>query len=222
MKLIPAIDLKNNKVVIPYGNSRSDYKEIPKDKSPTSDPLKFIDFLLSIYNFSTIYIADLDSIKSFSENNGLIKEILSKFNNLKFIVDNGVRKFSQINFIDNNMTQIIGTETFYEYEKLHKSNFNNFILSLDIKDDNVLCKNSNFFLLSPAKTICMNLDSIGNDYGINRNNIKKIQNLYSNTEIIYSGGIRNHKDLLDLKNFGIDEVILLSSILNKKIDYKIL
>ena len=222
MKLIPAIDLKNNKVVIPYGNSRSDYKEIPKDKSPTSDPLKFIDFLLSIYNFSTIYIADLDSIKSFSENNGLIKEILSKFNNLKFIVDNGVRKFSQINFIDNNMTQIIGTETFYEYEKLHKSNFNNFILSLDIKDDNVLCKNSNFNLLSPAKTICMNLDNIGNDYGINRNNIKKIHNLYSNTEIIYSGGIRNHKDLLDLKNFGIDEAILLSSILNKKIDYKIL
>ena len=222
MKLIPAIDLKNNKVVIPYGNSRSDYKEIPKDKSPTSDPIKFIDFLLSIYNFSTIYIADLDSIKSFSENNGLIKEILSKFNNLKFIVDNGVRKFSQINFIDNNMTQIIGTETFYEYEKLHKSNFNNFILSLDIKDNNVLCKNSNFNLLSPAKTICMNLDNIGNDYGINRNNIKKIHNLYSNTEIIYSGGIRNHKDLLDLKNFGIDEVILLSSILNKKIDYKIL
>ena len=84
MKLIPAIDLKNNKVVIPYGNSRSDYKEIPKDKSPTSDPIKFIDFLLSIYNFSTIYIADLDSIESFTENNGLINEILCKYNNLKF------------------------------------------------------------------------------------------------------------------------------------------
>ena len=51
MKLIPAIDLKNNKVVIPYGNSRSDYKEIPKDKSPTSDPIKFIDFLLSELNY---------------------------------------------------------------------------------------------------------------------------------------------------------------------------
>tara|TARA_B100000886_G_scaffold132162_1_gene89138 strand:+ start:174 stop:842 length:669 start_codon:yes stop_codon:yes gene_type:complete len=222
MKLIPAIDLKNNKVVIPYGNSRSDYKEIPKGKSPTSDPIKFIDFLLSIYNFSTIYIADLDSIKSFSENNGLIKEILFKFNNLEFIVDNGARKFSQINFIDNNMTQIISTETFYEYEKLHKSNFNNFILSLDIKDDNILCKNSNYNLLSPVKTICMNLDNIGKDYGINKINIKKIHNLYSNTEIIYSGGIRNHKDVLDLKNFGINEVILLSSILNKKIDFKIL
>ena len=222
MKLIPAIDLKNNKVVIPYGNSRSDYKEIPKDKSPTSDPIKFIDFLLSIYNFSTIYIADLDSIESFTENNGLIKEILSKFNNLKFIIDNGARKFSQINFIDNNMTQIIGTETFVEYEKLHKSNFKNFILSLDIKDGNVLCKNSNYNLLSPAKTICMNLDNIGKDYGINKNNIKKIHNLYSNTEIIYSGGIRNHKDVLELKNFGINEVILLSSILDKKIDYKIL
>ena len=120
------------------------------------------------------------------------------------------------------MTQIIGTETFYEYEKLHKSNFNNFILSLDIKDGNVLCKNSNYNLLSPAKTICMNLDNIGKDYGINKINIKKIHNLYSNTEIIYSGGIRNHKDVLDLKNFGINEVILLSSILDKKIDYKIL
>ena len=144
MKLIPAIDLKNNKVVIAYGNSRSDYKEIPKDKSPTSDPIKFIDFLLSIYNFSTIYIADLDSIESFTENNSLIKEILCKYNNLKFIIDNGARKFSQINFIDKNMTQIIGTETFVEYEKLHKSNFKNFILSLDIKDGNVLCKNSNY------------------------------------------------------------------------------
>ena len=222
MKLIPAIDLKNNKVVIPYGNSRSDYKEIPKDKSPTSDPIKFIDFLLSIYNFSTIYIADLDSIKSFTENNCLIKEILCKFNNLKFIIDNGARKFSQINFRDNNMTQIIGTETFDEYEKLHKSNFKNFILSLDIKDGNVLCKNSNYNLLSPAKTICMNLDNIGKDYGINKINIKKIHNLYTNTEIIYSGGIRNHKDMLELKNFGINEVILLSSILDKKIDYKIL
>ncbi len=222
MKLIPAIDLKNNKVVIPYGNSRSDYKEIPKDKSPTSDPLKFIDFLLSIYNFSTIYIADLDSIKSFTENNSLIKEILCKFNNLKFIIDNGVRKFSQIKFIHKNMTQIIGTETFDEYEKLHKSNFKNFILSLDIKDGNVLCKNSNYNLLSPAKTICMNLDNIGKDYGINKINIKKIHNLYTNTEIIYSGGIRNHNDVLELKNFGINEVILLSSILDKKIDYKIL
>ena len=222
MKLIPAIDLKNNKVVIPYGNSRSDYKEIPKDKSPTSDPVKFIDFLLSIYNFSTIYIADLDSIKNFTENNGLIKEILCKFNNLKFIVDNGTRKFSQINFIDNNMTQIIGTETFVEYEKLHKSNFKNFILSLDIKDGNVLCRNSNYNLLSPTKTICMNLDNIGKYYGINKINIKKIHNLYTNTEIIYSGGIRNHKDMLELKNYGINEVILLSSILDKKIDYKIL
>ena len=222
MKLIPAIDLKNNKVVIPYGNSRSDYKEIPKDKSPTSDPIKFIDFLLSIYNFSTIYIADLDSIKSFTENNSLIKEILCKFNNLKFIIDNGTRKFSQINFADNNMTQIIGTETFIEYEKLHKSNFKNFILSVDIKDGNVLCKNSNYNLLSPVKTICMNLDNIGKDYGINKINIKKIHNLYTNTEIIYSGGIRNHRDLVELKNFGINEVILLSSILDKKIDYKIL
>lgn len=222
MKLIPAIDLKNDKVVIPYGNSRSDYKEIPKDKSPTSNPIKFIDFLLSIYNFSTIYIADLDSINSFSENNGPLKEILCKFNNLKFIVDNGIRKFSQINFIDNNMTQIIGTETFYEYEKLHKSNFNNFILSLDIKNDNILCKNSNYNLLSPVKTICMNLDNIGKNYGINKINIEKIHNLYSKTEIIYSGGIRNHKDVLELKNFGVNEVILLSSILNKKIDYKII
>ena len=222
MKLIPAIDLKNDKVVIPYGNSRSDYKEIPKDKSPTSNPIKFIDFLLSIYNFSTIYIADLDSINNFSEDNGLLKEILCKFNNLKFIVDNGVRKFSQISFIDNNMTQIIGTETFYEYEKLHKSNFNNFILSLDIKDDNILCKNSNYDLLSPVKTICMNLDNIGKNHGINRINIEKIHNLYTNAEIIYSGGIRNHKDVLELENLGVNEVILLSSILNKKINYKVL
>ena len=54
MKFIPAIDLKNNKVVLATSLKRSDYKEISKLWAPSSDPLDFIDYLLTKHHFNTI------------------------------------------------------------------------------------------------------------------------------------------------------------------------
>ena len=65
MKLIPAIDLKNNKVVTAMQGKKRNYSEISKKLSPSSDPLAFIQYLLSIHHFNTIYLADLDSIVNF-------------------------------------------------------------------------------------------------------------------------------------------------------------
>ena len=97
MKLIPAIDLKDNKVVLASGGNRSNYNPLPTYLSPTSDPIMFIDYLISIHNFNTIYLADLDSIEKYSVNSKLINSILERYKNIRFIIDNGVREFSQIN-----------------------------------------------------------------------------------------------------------------------------
>ena len=97
MKLIPAIDLKDNKVVMASGGNRNKYKSLPTHLSPTSDPIKFIDYLISIYNFNTIYLADLDSIEKYDVNSKLIDSILVRYKNIDFIIDNGIRKFSHIN-----------------------------------------------------------------------------------------------------------------------------
>ena len=86
MKLIPAIDLKNNKFILASGGDRNYYKTLPADLSPTSDPIKFIDYLISIYDFNTIYLADLDSIRKYDANSKLIDEILCKYKNIKPLV----------------------------------------------------------------------------------------------------------------------------------------
>ena len=113
MKLIPAIDLKNNKVVTAMQGKKRNYSEISKKLSPSSDPLAFIQYLLSIHHFNTIYLADLDSINLFNTKNSIINDIIVKYKHINFIVDNGLRHCSKINIYKaKNYQQIIGTETF--------------------------------------------------------------------------------------------------------------
>ena len=220
MELIPAIDLKNNKVVLPTGNSRYDYKEISNLLSPSSHPIDFIEYLLSIYDFNTIYLADLDSIDNFNNKNNLISNILKKFIKNNFIIDNGVRKYSQIKLYNfTNYKQIIATETFEEYNLLIKNSFNNYILSLDYRNNNIISKNKDYKLLNPKKVICMNIDSIGKNNGPNYLNINLTKKLYPSSKIVVSGGIRDNKDIKRIKKFNCSEVILLSSIIKKNIIY---
>ena len=221
MKLIPAIDLKNGKVVKPNSDQREDYAEINKNLAPSSDPIKFIDYLLSQYNFNTIYIADLDSIKNFINNNDLVENILNKFKNINFLIDNGVVKSSDLNIIKlKNFHQIVATETYQDYSFLKNNDFKNYILSLDFKNNKVISKNKGYINISPKKVICMNMDNIGKKTGLNSNNIQITKEIYPESKIIISGGIKNNKDIFKLKKDKYNEVILMTAILEKNINYK--
>ena len=220
MKLIPALDLKDNKVVLATGGSRLCYEAVPKSLSPSSDPIKFIDFLLSYKDFNTIYLADLDSITKYNNKTNLIDRILTKYKDINFIIDNGVRNFTQINsFNSENYEQIIATETFYDYNTLLNNNYKKFILSLDYKKNKVISRNDGYKLINPKKVICMSLDNIGQNNGPNKNNLESSKNIYPQSNIVASGGIRNTKDIIDLENEGYYEIILLTAILKKKITY---
>lgn len=221
MKLIPAIDLKNGKVVKPNGNERETYCEINPKLAPSSDPVKFIEYILTQYDFNTIYIADLDSIENFINNNKLIENILKKFKKIKFLVDNGAIKAENLNIIKlKNFVQIIATETFEDYSFLKNNDFKNYILSLDFKFKKIICKNEGYKKISPSKVICMNMDSISKQIGINNINIIETKKIYPNSEIIISGGIKNNKDIYELKKNKFKEVILMTAILQKNIEYK--
>jgi len=221
MKLIPAIDLKNGKVVKPNGNERESYCEINKNLAPSSEPVKFIEYILTQHNFNTIYIADLDSIENFIHNNILIENILKRFKKIKFLVDNGAVKAENLNIINlKNFVQIIATETFEDYSFIKNNNFKNYILSLDFKFKKIICKNEGYKKISPNKVICMDMDSISKQTGINNINIIETKKIYPNSEIIISGGIKNNNDIFELKKNKFNEVILMTAILQKNIEYK--
>ena len=65
----------------------------------------------------------------------------------------------------------------------------------------------------------MSLDNIGKKSGPNYNDISISQKQYPGAEIIVSGGIKNNNDIISLKENGFKEVILLTSILENKIDF---
>ena len=73
MNIIPAIDIKNGKVVKAIQGDRDKYKPINNDSGFSSDPFKFIKEMTKIYRPSTFYIADINSLTNDNHNIDLIK-----------------------------------------------------------------------------------------------------------------------------------------------------
>ena len=220
MKLIPAIDLKNNKVVISTKGKNREYKPIPADLSPTSDPIEFIEYILSLNDFNTIYLADLDSIANFKVNNDIIENILLEHSNINFMVDNGVRLFSEINqYKNSNFIQVIATETFVDYSMIINNNYNDYILSADFVNGKLYSKNCGYQTIKPNKVIAMDIDNIGKKSGANINNVKKIKEIYPYSSIILSGGIGSDDDIMTAKANKISEIMLLTALLEDNITY---
>ena len=67
----------------------------------------------------------------------------------------------------------------------------------------------------------MSLDNIGKQCGPNYNDISVSQKQYPGVEVIVSGGIKNNNDIVSLKKHGLKEVILLTSILENKINFNL-
>lgn len=221
MKLIPALDLKNNKIVTSSIGNKREYQEISSKLAPSSDPLRFLDYILSLYDFNTIYLADLDSIKGFNAENFLISEILQEHKNITFIIDNGVRLYSQLNaYKYSNFTQIIATETFKEYQLVINEEYNNYILSLDIINKRIICKNNQYKKLRPEKIILMDIDNIGKKSGINCKNIDLLGNIFPRSKIMLAGGISGNEDIIEAEKKGISGIILLTALLENKINYE--
>ena len=220
MKLIPAIDLKNNKVVISTKGKNREYKQISADLSPTSDPIGFIEHILSLNDFNTIYLADLDSIANFKANNDIIRNILLEHSNITFMVDNGVRLFSELDqYKNSNFIQIIATETFVEYNKIINNNYTNYILSADFINGKLYSKNCGYKTIKPNKVIVMDIDNIGKKSGANINNVKKIERIFPYSSIILSGGIGCNDDIMSAKANKISEIMLLTALLEDNITY---
>jgi phosphoribosylformimino-5-aminoimidazole carboxamide ribonucleotide (ProFAR) isomerase len=65
----------------------------------------------------------------------------------------------------------------------------------------------------------MNMDNIGKKNGVNFENIKETRMYFPESEIIFSGGIKNHKDILQLSKNNFNEIMLMTAIIENKILY---
>ena len=183
---------------------------------------------MDIYPFKTLYIADLNAIQSL-ENNGhshinILEEINAAFPDVKLWVDAGINTEEKARKWCQPYTQLIlGSECFStieQYQSLASKLKEPFTLSLDYSlqgslGPNKLIKNSRYW---PKDIIAMTLEKVGTNAGPDIKTIKNIMSTTSSSHAVYAaGGIRDTKDLIDLKHLGVNGALLASALHNKQI-----
>ena len=191
-------------VVAGIGGDRERYAPIDSVLSERSELLPIAEGLLSVYEFRTLYIADLDAIRGIGHHADALRELRSSFPQLELWVDCGIRNrrhYRQMKSMAK-WEPVIGSET-YEEEKPAPLP-GEAILSLDYRGDRPMGNSQicNLPRLWPGRVIVLNIARVGRQSGPDLEHLKHALALSPRTEVYVGGGMRNADDLEKLKRAG--------------------
>lgn len=206
--IIPVFDIKNNIAVSGKSGKRDTYTRL---KSIYGDDVLQIAQNLKDNGAQLLYIADLDKIEDDGSNN----EIISQINQIiPVMLDNGIRTLSDIQKNNKICTyNIVATETLPSISEAHHI-FENYdkeklILSIDIKDNQLLNQNNNINFdeiinlintHKPKYTILLNISQVGTKNSNTPPIINEIIQKTPNTTHIMAGGLTNQSIAQHKKN----------------------
>ena len=221
MKLIPVIDIKKGLAVHAKLGLREDYQPLKTALCPSSKITQVIDCFLTVYGFKIIYLADLDAITGFGNNQALIKKLLQMYPKITFWVDSGYQQQPASLAYFNNYQTVLGSES-YPDNVLNNLNVfkKNFILSLDFSAQGKPLGSDKLFSdqdLWTSKIILMTLARVGSGKGVDLDKLIYYQQLNPKVEFIASGGICSIDDVFVLKKIGIKKVLCATALHNKTI-----
>ena len=225
MQIIPVLDLSNGRVVHAKKGIRKHYRPIQSSLCPSSHPVEIVHSFLELSCFRTLYIADIDAIEQHGNNADIVKEIHLEWPNLEIWLDTGLPLISNyLKKLKFRLLRIVlSTESMHSASTLNtlKNHYKDhrFILSVDYKSKSMLGPQEIMLErgLWPSDVVVLNLDQVGTSSGINFPDIACQQTLFDTHNIYYGGGIRNHADLLQLKNLGAAGALLSTALHEKTI-----
>ena len=212
MIIIPAIDIKNGKVVKAIKGDRAHYNPINSDTGFSPEPYIFIKQMIKVYRPSIFYIADINSLCGEDDNIDLIRNLADQYKNLMFWVDTGNKIDQRLN--KKNITPILCSENCHTIKNINYI-YKDYIHSYDYKDR--LLGTHSFTKLNSSyknKVILMNISDVGNNSGPSYSSIRAITKNPA-IEYYFGGGIKTNFDISRLKLMGFSGV-LVSSLLFKK------
>ena len=214
MEIIPVLDIMSGMAVSGQSRKRATYEPLKTVYSSSPDPVE-IAISLKRQGAKHIYIADLDAIEGAGSN----LELVRKINHLlPVMLDWGVKDFQSFKFaLDFAEKIIVATETLKSLEEMDKI-FRTFskkriVISLDIKDGQVLSKNSSLTLdklksklmeLKPEEIILLDISGVGTEKGFNKTLLDEFRGWES---LILGGGI-TPEELETLKKRGINKFLM--------------
>lgn len=221
MQLIPVIDIKKGLAVHAKLGLRADYQPLNTPLCPSSKITQVINCFLSIHDFKIIYLADLDAIIGFGNNQILIKKLLQTYPNIIFWVDSGYQQQPSLLANFNNYQTVLGSESYSDNVLNYLKSFEkNFILSLDFSAQGEPLGSKQLFNKQDSWTpqiILMMLARVGSGQGVDCDKLIYYQQLNPKIEFIASGGIRSIDDIFSLKKIGIKKVLCATALHNKMI-----
>ena len=222
MEIILAVDLKKGKVVRAFAGFRQNYKPIKSSKENLQNPYNFIKKVLNNFQLNKVYIADLDSIQNSGSNFDLISELLTKFQNLTFLIDSGFDYPFSVEVFSKklkkreiqNFLPVIGTE------KLKNYNFQSFkflkdcYFSLDFNgsEKKWIRKIKKYKL--KLNLILMFVRNTGGR-GVRLKELKFISRKLNTNNIFYAGGVRYWNQLNLLRIQGVKGALISTLILKE-------
>lgn len=232
MKVIPVIDVLGGVAVHAVRGKRKDYQPLNSVLCKSVDP---VDVAVSFkaLGFMELYVADLDAITGGQPNSTLFKQIVNT-TGLELMVDAGVTNLQRAEeVLDSGVSKvIIGTETLtstnFVAEAVASLGTEKVIVSLDLMATRVL---SGFDLgrlaepvtflreleaLGVSQIIVLDLAKVGSREGANlallREALRSIK-----AEVLVGGGVRDVKDLVELKDLGVSGVLVATALHSGKI-----
>lgn len=211
MDIIPAIDIKNGKVVKALKGDRKNYHPISNDKGFTCNPFTYIKKMIHIYHPKIFYIADINSLSNNEDNIDLIIEIARQFRGSIFWVDIGGRVDRRLNII--NIVPILCSENCTTIKNINYI-YKDYIHSYDYKGKPLgIQVFQKLYSSYKSRVIFMNISDVGNDNGPNYKHIRSM-NKKSSIKYYIGGGVKSVLDINKLETMGFSGV-LVSSILFK-------
>ncbi|MHA1804299.1 MAG: HisA/HisF-related TIM barrel protein [Promethearchaeota archaeon] len=235
-KIIPVIDILNSTCVHAKKGERAKYKPLKNVYFNTVNPHELIKKLHENFGFSHFYIADLDSILNNNLNKALLSQITA-LSGIQVMLDPGIRREEDLYPVSeiNPHELILGLETMEDMSVIEKSidllGRNNVLVSIDMYDGTILSPIKDFQHSSIIevitiiknqgikKIILLDLRRVGQKKGSLSPVHEKIREEFKG--IIYiGGGIRNLKEILQIRNKGFSGVLIATSLYDGSISIK--
>ncbi|MHA1168167.1 MAG: HisA/HisF-related TIM barrel protein [Candidatus Hodarchaeales archaeon] len=230
-EIIPVIDLLDGSVVRGVKGERNCYKPVEPVFCNSSDPLAIAASYRDYFNFSSIYIADLDRITGQGNNLDTVKKVKDFFPDPgQVYCDPGIKDSSELNYLSTYVDNlVIGTETISSLQLISDAGgvfgTDRVTLSLDIKNGQVLSHAKELIRLDPLNTVSkiltagniqrlfiIVLDAVGSFSGVNSRSYSSLQR--DDLAVYLGGGVSDLDDITRLRKSGYSGCLIASCLYN--------
>ena len=232
MKVIPVIDVLEGIVVHALRGRRREYRPLKSVLCASAEPVAVASALKAL-GFGELYVADLDAITGGYPNFSLLRKVAAE-TGFELLVDAGVTSLEAAQeLLDSGGSKvIIGTETLvgksFVADAVESFGTEKVMVSLDLKGNRVLSRFEpdtpveplsllrEFQDMGVSQIIVLDLAKVGSGEGVSMPFLKDVLGKIE-AEVYVGGGVRNVKDLLELKERGVSGVLVATALHSGKI-----